>query len=77
MAFFQCALRPKSARALALFLAGVIAGVHGDDLLLEELLDRVLDLDLVRARADPEDILVLLLAQERRLLGQLHRLIMS
>ena len=72
MAFFQCALRPKSARAFALLLAGIVAGVHRHDLLLEELLDRVLDLDLVRARTNAEDILVLLLAQKRRLLGQLN-----
>ena len=73
MAFFQCALRPKSARR-SRFLAGVIAGVHIDDLFLKEQLDRLLDLDLVRARANPKDVLVELLAQQRGLLGQLDGL---
>ena len=56
--------------ALAFLFAGVIAGVHVHDLLLKELLDRLLDLNLVRARTDAENILVLLLAQERRLFRQ-------
>src|SRR4051812_46822071 len=56
--------------ALAFFLARVIAGVHVKDLLLEKRFDRLLDLNLVGAGRHAEDILVQLLAQERRFFGQ-------
>ena len=51
--------------AFALLFAGVIAGVHGHDRLPKQTLNRLLDLDLVRARRDAEHILVLLLTQKR------------
>jgi hypothetical protein len=57
MAFFQWLPR-RGARAAALELALVVAGVHADDLLLEELLDGLADLNLVRVRPDAEDVLV-------------------
>src|SRR5437879_13279093 len=56
--------------ALPFLFAGVIAGVHVHHFLLKELLDCLLNLNLVSSRPDTKDILVLLLAQERRLLGQ-------
>jgi hypothetical protein len=68
--FFPMRLASIIGAAFALFFARVIAGVNIDNLLLEQTLDCVFDLDLVRARADPEDVLVLLLAHERRFLGQ-------
>ena len=52
------------------FLAGVITRVHIDDSLLKKPLNCVLDLNLVRLRTDAEDVLVLLLAHQRRLLSQ-------
>src|SRR2546423_8950699 len=60
--------------ALTLLFSRVIAGVHVHDLLLEEKLDRLLDLNLVRARVNSKDILVLLLAQQRRFFRQRRRL---
>src|SRR3954465_5739076 len=54
----------------ALLLALVIRGIDRDDLLVEELLDRAFDLDLVRLRADAEDVLVVLLGKDRCLLRQ-------
>src|SRR6266705_2002452 len=36
----------------------IVAGVNIDNLLLEQALNRVFDLDLVRARMDPENVLV-------------------
>src|SRR6266446_4291912 len=67
---FPMRLAPVIGAAFALFFAGVIAGVHIDNFLLEQALDRVLDLNLVRARTDAEDVLVLLLAQQRRFFRQ-------
>ena len=52
--------------ALPFLFAGVVAGVHIHHFLLKELLDSLLNLNLVSSRADTKDILVLLLAQERR-----------
>src|SRR5215217_2117429 len=63
-------LPAKVRRPLALLFAGVIAGVHGHHLLVEKLFHRLLDLNLVRAGTDPEDVLVQLLAQERSLFRQ-------
>src|SRR5262249_36618740 len=60
--------------ALTLFFAGVIAGVYVDDLLLKQLFDRVFDLNFIRARTDAEDVLILLLAHQRRFFGQRRRL---
>src|SRR2546423_13262017 len=57
--------------AFALLFPGVVTGVHGHDLLVEEPLDRLLDLDLVRAWRNPEHVFVLLLAQQRGLFRQL------
>src|SRR5204862_3676406 len=51
-------------------LASVITCVHVHDLLLKKALNCVLDLNLVRLRADPEDILILLFAHQRRLFSQ-------
>src|SRR2546430_13539734 len=56
--------------ALPFLFAGVVAGVHIHHFLLKELLDSLLNLNLVSSRADTKDILVLLLAQERRLFRQ-------
>src|SRR2546430_8005639 len=56
--------------ALPFLFAGVIAGVHVHHLLLKEFLDCLLNLNLVSSRPDTKDILVLLLAQERRLFRQ-------
>src|SRR5262245_33351444 len=60
--------------SLALLFAGVIASVHVDHPLLEKLLDRLLDLNLVCPRRDTENIFVLLFAQKRSLLSQLDGL---
>src|SRR5205085_4310488 len=49
-------------------------GVHCDDRLPEQPLDRLLDLDLVGARRNAEHVLVQLLTQERRFLRQLDGL---
>src|SRR5436190_12844544 len=68
---FPMRLAAEIGAAFALLFAGVIAGVHGHDLLVEEPLDRLLDLDLVGARRNPEHIFVLFLAQQRRLFRQL------
>src|SRR5437667_12444934 len=67
---FPMRLGPVIGAAFALFFAGVIAGVDIDNFLLEQALDRVLDLNLVRAWTDAEDVLVLLLAQQRRFFRQ-------
>src|SRR4051812_9683384 len=56
--------------ALAFLLPVVIGRVHTDHLLLEKLFHRAFDLNLVSARADPKNILVMFFAQQRRLLGQ-------
>src|SRR5205814_5169003 len=72
--FFPVGLAPEISASLALLFAGVIAGIHVHHFFLKKNLDRVPNLDLVGARVNPEDVLVELLAQERRLLGQLHRL---
>src|ERR1700677_1705634 len=56
--------------ALALFLAVVVRGVHGDHGLAEELLDGSLDLRFVGARAHAEDVLVQLFAEQCGLLGE-------
>src|SRR5438477_2636356 len=56
--------------ALPFLFAGVIAGVHVHHLLLKEFLDCLLNLNLVSSRPDAKDILVLLLAQKRRLFRQ-------
>src|SRR5439155_13981030 len=75
--FFQCHDRFLPMRfatevgtALAFLFAGVVASVHVHYLLLKKLLDRLLDLNLVSTRPNAEDILVLLLAEERRLFRQ-------
>src|SRR6266480_3357954 len=47
---------------LPFLFAGVITSVYIDNFLLEQTLDRVLDLNFVRTRTDAEDILILLLA---------------
>ena len=51
-------------------LAGVVAGVHVHDTLLKEPFHCVLDLNLVCLGTDAEDVLVLLLAHQRRFLRQ-------
>src|SRR5438477_9775912 len=56
--------------AFPFLFTGVIAGVHIHHFLLKELFDCLLNLNLVSSGPDPKDILVLLLAQERRLLRQ-------
>src|SRR5438067_4197101 len=66
-------LPSKVGATFALLFPGVVAGVHGDDRLAEQPLDRLLDLDLVGAGRNAEHVLVVLLAQERRLLRQLDR----
>src|SRR6266536_1738790 len=53
-----------------LFLAGIITGIHIDNFLLEQTFDRILDLNFVRARTYAKNIFVLLLAHQRRFLGQ-------
>src|ERR1041385_6925349 len=76
LAFFQghdCFLpsRPSSQRSPhASLLAGVITSVHVYYFLLEQPLNRVLDLNLVCIRTDAEDVLILLLAHQSRLLSQ-------
>src|SRR5438876_10132034 len=55
---------------LALLFARIIAGVHIDNLLLKQLLDRTLDLNFVRTRTDAEDVLILLLTHLRRFFCQ-------
>src|SRR2546423_6152348 len=71
---FPMRLAAEIGTAFALLFAGVIAGVHGNDRLAKQTLDRLLDLDLVGARRDAEHVFVQLLAQQRRLLRQLDRL---
>src|SRR5256886_17450364 len=56
--------------ALAFLFAGIIAGINVHHFLLKKLLDCLLDLNLVSSRPDTKDILVLLLAQKRRLFRQ-------
>src|SRR5437867_8495042 len=63
-------LAPIIGAAFPFLFPGVIAGVHIHHFLLEQTLDRVLDLNLVRPRIDPEDVLVLLLAQKSRFFRQ-------
>jgi len=53
---------------LALLLSLDLSGVHRADLLLEECLDRVLDLDFVRSGSNPENVLVKLLGKKAGLL---------
>src|SRR4030095_3445782 len=63
--------RPAPKRpAQAFFFSSVIARIHIDDCFLKQMLDCVLDLDLVGLWADAKDILVLLLAHQRRLFRQ-------
>src|SRR5882672_5467460 len=61
---------PAERSADALFFAGIIARVHIHDLLLEQTLNRVFDLNFVRAGANSKNIFVLFLAHQRRLLSQ-------
>ena len=51
-------------------LTRVVTGIHVDHLLLKEAFDRALDLNFVCTRTHAKDILVLLLAHDRRLLSQ-------
>src|SRR5205814_4923045 len=59
--------------AFALLLSCVVAGVHVHDLLLKKLLNRLLNLNLVRTWPNPENVLVLLLAQKRGLFCERRR----
>jgi hypothetical protein len=52
---------------------GIIAGVHADHFLFEKLFDRLLNLNLVSARTNAENVFVLFLAQERCLLRERRR----
>src|SRR6266480_3298078 len=61
---------PSQGPADSSLLASVITRVHIDDGLLKKPLNCGLDLNLVRLRTDAEDILVLLLAHQCRLLSQ-------
>src|ERR1051325_4668026 len=76
LAFFQghdgfLPSRPSSQRSPhASLLAGVITSVHVYYFLSEQPLNRVLDLNLVCLGTDAEDVLVLLLAHQSRLLSQ-------
>jgi len=57
--------RPSPQRAPnASLLARVVTSVYVDDLLLEEALNGVLDLNLVRLRIDAENVFVLILAHQ-------------
>ena len=49
----------------ALLFTGVVAGVDIDDFLLKQALNRLLDLNFVRARTDAKNVLVLFFAQQR------------
>src|SRR5687768_9105012 len=60
--------------AFALLFPGVIAGIHRDDCFAKEALNRVLDLNLVCARRNAENVFVQLLAEQRSLFRQLHGL---
>src|SRR5438876_9055632 len=84
--FFPMRLASIIGATLPFLFAGVITSVYIDNFLLEQTLDRVLDLNFVRTRTDAEDILILLLAHERRLfcqrcglndLGRLVHLVLS
>src|SRR5438876_2928291 len=61
---------PSQGPADSAFLAGVITRVHIDDSLLKTPLNVVVDLNFVRLRTNAEDVLVLLLAHQCRLLSQ-------
>jgi hypothetical protein len=61
---------PPERSADALLFASVVARVHIDHPLLEQTLNRVLDLRFIGARADPKNVFVLFLAHQRRFLGQ-------
>src|SRR6476646_12034337 len=54
----------------AFLFSGVIAGVHVYYLLLEKLLDRLFDLNLVSARTNAEDVFIVFLAQKCYLLRE-------
>ena len=54
-------LAAKISAAFAFLLARIITGVYVHHLLLEKPFHRLLDLDLVGARANSKDILVVLL----------------
>src|ERR1700682_1042917 len=56
--FFPMRLASVISAACALLFSGIIASVHIDNFLLEHPLDRVLDLNFVRAWTHPEDVLV-------------------
>src|ERR1700758_2510899 len=53
-----------------LLLPGVLSGVHTDNFLAEYFLDRLLDLKLIGSRIDPENVLIVLFAQQAGLFGQ-------
>ena len=59
---------------LAFLLTGVVAGIHGHHLLTEEFLNCFFDLQLVGTPVDLEDVFVVDLTEEGRLLGELDGL---
>src|ERR1700720_1144604 len=60
----------KIGRAFALLFPGIITSVYVDYPLLEQMLDRLLDLNFVCAWAHAENVFVLLFAKQRRFLRQ-------
>src|SRR5258706_14570496 len=72
--FFPMWLPAKRRGAFALLFAGVIAGVHRDDPLLEQLFDGLPDFNLVGVWMNAKHILVQGIAQQSGLLDMADRL---
>ena len=71
MAFFQWVPAAEIGASFALLLAGIVRGVHGHHLSSSCSASTAdLDLQLVGARADLKNVLVQLLAEQRRLFRQ-------
>src|SRR4029077_16841136 len=67
-------MRPPSQRSPNAFLfAGIVAGIDVDNFLLKQPLDSLFDLNFVGTRAHTKNVLILLLAQERRFFRQRSR----
>src|ERR1700730_2062466 len=60
----------KISPTFALLLSSVLTSVHSNDFLAENILDRLLDLQFVRTRIDPENVLIIPFAKQASLFRQ-------
>ena len=72
--FLPMRFAPEVRPPFPFLFTGVVTGIHINYFLLKQLLDRLLDLNLVRSRTDAKNILILLLTEQRRLFRQRLRL---